>query len=200
MGQRLRARLAAVLVLVALALPGAGTLAVAAPVTQAAVAAHVAASAAPGVGGELHRNVTRTERSLARFAWLLANVALLWLQIALSIVLFLAAAAFASVADLRMFDLRRQGPGAIGRYLGQGVRTFFRILRDRRTPYLARGLLGAALLYWLVPLDLVDDSFLPPGLLDDLVLAAAAGKGFIYLCPDSLIQVHAAAVRARARA
>jgi hypothetical protein len=122
----------------------------------------------------------------------------LWLWIGMSIAGFLTVTAFSSVVDRRMWDLRRQGPGVLGRYLGHGIRTFFRILRDRRTPYLARAVLAAALLYWLLPSDLIADTSFWPGSLDDFLVAVLAAKAFMYLCPDALVATHAAAVTGRA--
>jgi uncharacterized membrane protein YkvA (DUF1232 family) len=122
-----------------------------------------------------------------------------WLWAALSIAVFLTVAAFASVADTRMFTFRHEPPGAVARYLGYSIRTFFLILLDRRTPYVARIFLGLALVYWLVPFDLIADKSLVPGFIDDLVVTVAAAKSFIYLCPTSLVAAHAHAVEERAR-
>lgn len=156
-----------------------------------------AASSTSGLDARLHKVMTRAERSANRLVALAGQVGLLWLWMLSSAALCLLIAAFASVADRRMFDLRGGGPGALWRYLAYGMRMFFRILRDRRTPYLPRLVLLAALLYWLLPSDLIaDDSVL--GFLDDLVIVVVAAKAFIYLCPDSLVELHATAVEAKA--
>jgi uncharacterized membrane protein YkvA (DUF1232 family) len=60
-------------------------------------------------------------------------------------------------------------------------------------------LLSVALLYWLVPFDLIADKSLVPGFIDDLAVAVVAAKGFVYLCPTSLVAAHARAVEERAR-
>jgi len=122
-----------------------------------------------------------------------------WLSIVFSAAVFLVVAAFASVVDTRVFALRREPRGAVARYVGYGIRTFFLILLDRRTPYAARILLTVALVYWLVPFDLIADNSLVPGFIDDLVVTVAAAKGFVYLCPVSLVAGHAHAVEERAR-
>lgn len=175
--------------------------AVAAPTISAASvtdsSALGAASMLPGPAGHIHRWLTRSERELGHLAALLQEIGALWLWVGISIAAFFTVTSFSSVVDRRMWSLRRQGPGALGRYLGHGIRTFFRILRDRRTPYLARGVLAVALLYWLLPLDLIEDTSLLPGFLDDFLIAVLAAKGFMYLCPDALVAAHAAAVTAR---
>jgi len=109
-------------------------------------------------------------------------------------------ATLSSIADVRLLSLRHQPAGTVGRYVGNGVRTFIRVLRDRQTPIGPRLLLVGALLYWLVPLDLIPDQSMVPGFVDDLVIAVTAAKGFIYFCPDALIAHHAAAVEARGEA
>jgi uncharacterized membrane protein YkvA (DUF1232 family) len=68
---------------------------------------------------------------------------------------------------------------------------FFRLVVDRRTPYLARFLLAAGLLYWLIPTDLIPDSPWLPGFIDDLVIAILVAKVFVYLCPDVVLARHA---------
>lgn len=51
-------------------------------------------------------------------------------------------------------------------------------LRDPATPVHAKAALSAALAYFIVPLDLVPDVWLPAGLLDDLAVIAATLAGF----------------------
>ena len=150
-------------------------------------------------GREVHHVSTRADRAMRRFLSLVSDVGMLWLWLALSAIAFLVVAAVASVVDMRMWQLRRESPGAASRYFGRGIRTFFRILRDRHTPSGARALLALALVYWLVPFDLVPDSSVLPGFADDLVVAVSAAKGFMYLCPDSLVAWHAAAVESHAQ-
>jgi uncharacterized membrane protein YkvA (DUF1232 family) len=156
---------------------------------------------APNSGRLVHRWTTRVEHSMTRLGAVMGQVGILWLWMLLSAGAFLVVAAFASVADLRMFDMRQRGPGELSRYLGYGLRTFFRILRDyRHTPYLAYSVLGVALIYWVNPFDVVADSSLMPGFIDDLIVTIVAAKAFIYLCPDSLVALHASAVDARTHA
>jgi len=156
-----------------------------------------AASSTSGLDARLHKVMTRSERLADRLVALAGQVGLLWLWMVSSAAICLLIAAFASVADRRMLDLRGNGPGALWRYLADGMRMFFRILRDRRTPYLPRLVLLAALVYWLLPSDLIADDSVLPGFLDDFVIVVLAAKAFIYLCPDSLVELHATAVEAK---
>ena len=55
-----------------------------------------------------------------------------------------------------------------------------------------------ALVYWLLPFDFVPDDSLLPGFVDDMIIAVSAAKGFMYLCPDSLVEQHASAVQTKA--
>ena len=148
----------------------------------------------PGIDGRVHKALTHAERSLYRLVGMAGQVGRLWGWLLVSAGAFLLLSAFSSVADLRMLELRREGPGVLSRYVGYGMRTFFRILGDRHTPNLARLVLGCALIYWLLPADLIADDSLLPGFLDDLVVLVIAAKAFMYLCPDSLVARHVAAV------
>jgi uncharacterized membrane protein YkvA (DUF1232 family) len=160
---------------------------------------HVTASMAGSLAPLSHRLVTRAQHIVDRILLLAGDVGAFWLWAVLSIAVFLTVAAFASVADTRMLTLRHEPPGAAARYLGYGIRTFFLILLDRRTPYVARILLTVALVYWLVPFDLIADKSVVPGYIDDLAVTVAAAKGFVYLCPTSLVAAHAHAVEERAQ-
>lgn len=159
---------------------------------------HAVAAAAPGIEGHVHRMFTRAERFVERLGTAVTTAAVTWLWIFPSAVLFLVVAAIASATDRRMLDLRHHGLAVLARDLSHGVRMFFRIARDRRTPYLPRAILVLALLYWVLPLDLVGDGIPMVGMLDDVLVAVVAAKLFIRLCPDAVVAAHAAAVRAHA--
>jgi uncharacterized membrane protein YkvA (DUF1232 family) len=148
----------------------------------------------------MHQLYTRADRALGRMAAQVGTVGMLWLGFVFSVFTFFVVAALASVVDLRMFSLRSRGPGELSRYLGHGIRMFFMILRDRRTPYVARSVLAIALIYWVLPFDLIPDQSVLPGFLDDVVIAVSAAKGFMYLCPDALVARHAVAIQSRAEA
>jgi uncharacterized membrane protein YkvA (DUF1232 family) len=155
-------------------------------------------AAAPGVLGHVHRLASRSERTLRRLTLLVASGLSTWFWVLLSAGLFLVVSAVASAADMRMFALRQQSSQVVVRDLVHGVRMFFRILRDARTPYLPRAIVVMALLYWLLPADLLGDRMPVVGMLDDLIIAVLAAKLFIYLCPDAVVAAHAAALRTHA--
>jgi uncharacterized membrane protein YkvA (DUF1232 family) len=145
----------------------------------------------------LHRVVKRTENTVQRLQTLLGDAGMIWLSLFASALVFLLVAAVSSAMDVRMLALRRMGARGVSRYLGHGTLTFLRIVRDRRTPTLARLILVVALLYWLLPVDVFPDNTLLPGAVDDVVIAVLAAKSFVYLCPESLVARHAAAVEAQ---
>ena len=154
----------------------------------------------PDLERRAHRLYTRGDHELDRLGPLLEDIGLFWLTLGLSVAAFFAVASIASIADTRMLALRHGKPGELSRYLGTGLRIFFGILRDRQTPYLARLVLAAALAYWLLPFDIIPDKSLMPGFIDDVIVAASAARGFLYLCPDSLVAQHAAGIEAGAHA
>jgi uncharacterized membrane protein YkvA (DUF1232 family) len=155
------------------------------------VGLHAVTAAAPGFDGRLHRVATRAEHTLGRLGAALTTG--IWILV--SAALFLVVAAIASAADVRMLQLRQHRARAVVRDLGHGVRIFFRVLGDRQTLYAPRTVLALALVYWLLPLDLVDDGIQGVGMLDDVVIAVVAAKVFIRLCPDAVVEAHAAAVQ-----
>ncbi len=156
------------------------------------------AESASGMAPAMHHMALRVEHTIDRFVGLIGEVGAFWLSMVMSLAVFLIIAAFSSVADTRMLALRRQRPGAVGRYLGYGMRTFFLILIDRHTPNTARLLMAVGMLYWLLPFDLISDSTVVPGFVDDFLITVAVAKAFVYLCPAALVAEHAHAVEARA--
>lgn len=167
---------------------------------QAAGNESVEASMEPELERRAHRLYTRGDHALDRLGATLGDIGIFWLDVALSVTAFFAVASVASVVDVRMFDVRHRKPGELSRYLGSGLVMFFSILVDRRTPYLARFVLGAALVYWLLPFDFIPDNTVMPGFVDDVIIAASAAKGFLYLCPDSLVERHASGLESKVHA
>lgn len=160
----------------------------------------VSLSSEQDLGRRAKRLQTRAERSLTRFGISLANAGTLWLWLLFSAAVFMVTTAVASAADLRLFDLRRQRFGSMVNYLTSGVRLFFRVLADRRTPMLARLPVVIGLCYWLIPEDLISDVPIVPGFIDDVIVAIASAKTFLYLCPDSVVARHAQSLAVKAEA
>lgn len=146
---------------------------------------------APGVSGRVHRYVTRVERAIKRLSLTLARTASVWLAMIASALGCLVLVGCASVADRRMLDLRRHGVGEVARDLLLGVRTFVRLLRDRRTPALARTVVVAAVVYWMVPSGTLAGALPLHGIIDDVVIAVLAAKAFVALCPEAVIVANA---------
>ena len=163
------------------AIPGAATS------TVVALSSGWSASLAPGLSGRIHRFVSRTERAVKRLGLTLMHTASVWLAMIASALVCLVVVGCASVADRRMLDLRQHTPGAVVRDLVLGVRTFVRLLRDRRTPASARALVAAAVVYWMLPFDVLADPIRVYGVIDDLIAAVLAAKGFVALCPEAVI-------------
>ncbi len=78
-------------------------------------------------------------------------------------------------------------------HLPSFVKLYWRLFRDPRVSWLPKLVLIAGVAYIVVPTDLVSD-FLAPlaglGLLDDAVVAYAALRGFIKLCPRTVVEEH----------
>jgi uncharacterized membrane protein YkvA (DUF1232 family) len=144
------------------------------------------------MGGGVHRFLTRTERAIERLGVTLMRTLSVWLTMLASALGCLVVLGCASVADRRMLDLRRHTPGAVVRDLLLGVRTFVRLLRDRRTPASARALVAGAVVYWMLPADVLADPVSWYGAIDDLIVAVIAAKGFVALCPEAVIVANAA--------
>ncbi len=151
-------------------------------------------SAAPGFGGLLHRNTTRLQNTLGRLMGFIGRVGIMWLWAVASAAAFLLIVAFSSTADIRLLDFRWRGLRSAPWYIGRGMLTFFGIVWDRHTPALARAVLALALLYWLLPTDIIPDTSVLPGFIDDVIIAVIGAKCFVYLCPDALIASHAGTV------
>lgn len=68
------------------------------------------------------------------------------------------------------------------------IRIFRLVLKDSRTPLLAKWLLGLALAYALSPLDLIPDFFPVLGQLDDLIIVPALLILALKLVPKKVLE------------
>jgi uncharacterized membrane protein YkvA (DUF1232 family) len=146
---------------------------------------------APGVGGGIHRYVSRVERAIKRLSLTLTRTASVWLAMIASALGCLVLIGCASVADRRMLDLRRHGVDEVARDLLLGVRTFVRVLRDRRTPALARAVVVMAVVYWMLPSGALAGALPLSSIIDDIIVAVLAAKAFVALCPEAVIVANA---------
>lgn len=71
--------------------------------------------------------------------------------------------------------------------LRENIRLYQMVLRDRRTPWLAKVLLGAALAYLLSPIDIIPDFIPVIGYLDDIVIVPLLVFLAIKLIPKSIV-------------
>jgi uncharacterized membrane protein YkvA (DUF1232 family) len=80
-------------------------------------------------------------------------------------------------------------------HLPNFARLYVRLFRDRRVPLFPKALLVAALVYVLVPFDLLPDWLLPfVGGLDDVLVVTLALRAFIPLCPRAVVEEHVALI------
>jgi uncharacterized membrane protein YkvA (DUF1232 family) len=80
------------------------------------------------------------------------------------------------------------------------VRLCWRLWRDRRVPVYLKGMLSAALLYIVSPLDLMPEMLLPVvGYVDDVTLLLLAGYYFMRWSPPEIVAEHVAAIASRHR-
>ena len=85
---------------------------------------------------------------------------------------------------------------AIARTLKTELAIYRLVLADRRTPWLAKALLGLAVGYLLMPFDLIPDFVPVIGHLDDLIIVPALVLLALKLIPADVVQN----CRARAQA
>lgn len=110
----------------------------------------------------------------------------------------LAAGALLSAVDLRLLRVwRLSGARMAARYVLVGSVLFLRLLLEprRRVPLAPRVALAGGIVYGLLPRDLVADSVLLLGWLDDIVLIAVLSRWFVRRCPDRIVDGYAARVQ-----
>ena len=76
------------------------------------------------------------------------------------------------------------------RHLPQFAKLFWRLFRDQRVPFRAKAVLIGALLYVLLPTDLLPDIIPFVGVADDITVLLLAGRWFLSLCPSDVVQEH----------
>ncbi len=70
------------------------------------------------------------------------------------------------------------------------VRLAWRLLLDPRVPMWVKGIIPAALVYVVSPLDFIPDVIPVLGQLDDLAVVVLGFKLFIDLCPPHIVREH----------
>jgi uncharacterized membrane protein YkvA (DUF1232 family) len=95
---------------------------------------------------------------------------------------------------------RDQGLGRLRVAFALGLAVYVRLLIDSRSPIIGKALLALALIYGKITADLVPDTWIPFGWVDDVLAAGVAAHFFMWLCPDELVAEQAAkATEARER-
>ncbi len=134
-----------------------------------------------------YRHITATMQRAIRKWWD-------WL---LRAALFVLVAVLASVLDRGLWlRWRMEGWRALQSYVSSAAAVYMLTAFDRRADRLGRSLLLAALLYGVVPWDLIPDYRLVGGIVDDVVLVAGASQWFMRRCPAAVIERHARSVEA----
>jgi uncharacterized membrane protein YkvA (DUF1232 family) len=76
-------------------------------------------------------------------------------------------------------------------HLPSFIRLYWRLYRDPRVPLGAKAGLTAAVLYFLSPIDLIPDYWLPIlGFADDAAVLWFATRWFIAACPPDVVTEH----------
>ena len=91
---------------------------------------------------------------------------------------------------------RAQPPSRLGTLrfllnLPRLARVCWRLLRDRRVAVWAKAILIGAVLYVILPFDLIPDGLLGLGQLDDLTILVLAARWFLEWCPPDVVREHA---------
>ena len=69
-------------------------------------------------------------------------------------------------------------------------RLIMRLMLDGRVPFRLKLLLPAAIVYVIMPFDIVPDFFLLPGRIDDLIVLVGAGLMFLLMAPREVLTEH----------
>jgi uncharacterized membrane protein YkvA (DUF1232 family) len=79
---------------------------------------------------------------------------------------------------------------SIGKSLKREIGVYQRILRDDRTPKIAKLFLGLAIGYLLLPFDIIPDFIPVIGHLDDLIIVPALVVIALKMIPKEVIEEH----------
>jgi uncharacterized membrane protein YkvA (DUF1232 family) len=76
-------------------------------------------------------------------------------------------------------------------HLPSFVRLYWRLYRDPRVPFGAKAGLTAAVVYFISPIDLIPDFWVPIlGFADDVAVLWFATRWFIAACPPDVVSEH----------
>ena len=100
-----------------------------------------------------------------------------------------------SVMSIDTIAQKRNDPGFF-REVWQQARLVYYLLRDPEVPFYLKLLPFTAVIYLLLPLDLVPDMLLGLGQLDDLTALLVSSKVFIEMAPPHVVARHMDQIRA----
>jgi uncharacterized membrane protein YkvA (DUF1232 family) len=83
----------------------------------------------------------------------------------------------------------------VGRGLKQELKVYQLVLKDKRTPKLAKVLLGLVVGYTLMPFDIIPDFIPVIGHLDDVIIVPGLMYIALKIIPKELVEEHRAAIR-----
>ncbi|MCX8072799.1 MAG: hypothetical protein N3C12_10160 [Candidatus Binatia bacterium] len=150
------------------------------------------AKVSTSVERQMRRWVTRTERLTLRV--LDAAMGIVWVLawLATSTALFAGIAGVVGAVDQELVrGLRTQWVRSM-RLAWRGTQVFWKSARDRALPLAPRVVLLLAWAYWLSPVDLLGEDWSWASVIDDGFVAAGAGRLFVHLCPNEVLQRNAA--------
>ena len=129
---------------------------------------------------------------LRRFFKHLVWAARRWAGWTVGAALFSLVALLAALLDRALIKTwREEGVRALGVALVLALAVYVRLLLDRNAPLPGKALLLFAILYGVAPRDLLPDTVLPVGFVDDFIAVTLASRCFMHLCPSRLVERHA---------
>lgn len=165
------------------------------PVPVMAQAAPIESRLSAGTTGFL-RTVSKRFRQMRK---VLANAVARWQAWLGGAMVFVVLAVVAPVVDRSLLSVwQMDGLRPFGRAFTAAVVVYVRLVLDRRTPGLGKGLLLFAVVYGASGTDIMPDrAGLVWGLSDDILLIVLASRSFMRMCPDALVDEHARRVAER---
>jgi len=98
-----------------------------------------------------------------------------------------------------LFQRGLKNPGAVLPVLlnlPKFIRLYFRLLKDPRVRVWPKILFVATLIYFISPVDLFSEMFIPLfGYIDDVVLLIAMARYFLNAAPPEVVSEHVAAIQ-----
>ena len=132
-------------------------------------------------------------RGLRRVVRFLGWSASRWAEWLLRAAVFLALTIAAPLLDRELvLTWNEKGWRGVRHSVLLGTAVHVRLLLDRRSPLIGKLAVVVALSYGVVSSDLLPDKSFPIGALDDVLAVVLASRGFMLLCPQSLVETHAA--------